>query len=227
MKNTFGEMFKVNRKTVGLGQGEDIPSDLKRKAVEAVVVANIIEPQAFQIGAIKIAILILESDSLGFSSSWFYNLNPEDIYEINKIMFEMKNYTHSKNGVKNIDPDSTRSEDSMIDLFKSYAWRGNEILVSIEHHVGHILSNEEIKEILYWIHKKRMTMSKENAEYRKLLVERKRGSAMVMLIKIYKELLEEFKISDQYFKLIENMNWINRKGLDFSLQKLFLGTFSN
>ena len=150
MSKKFEKLFKISRETVGPKEGEKIPSGLKRNAVEAMFLANVVEPQAFQLGAVKMANLILQSEKEGTSRHWMNWLAEEDVAELEKALFDLKNNTHAKHNV-NPDPKSVRSQDEMYKLFKNYVSEGNYILQVIEHNVGHIIDVDDIQDILQWV----------------------------------------------------------------------------
>lgn len=192
MSNNFEKMFSTNHETTGPTKKETIPLELKRSAVEAVATANIIEPLAFQLGAVKMANLILLSEQKGLSRHWMHWLDEEDTIELEETLFDMKNKVHAQHEI-NPDSKSVRPQDEMYKLFKTYANQGGEILGFIEHHLGHILDSYDIQEILQWINQHRSNMTEQNAKYRELLKSGDRFNAQRALRTMYKTLSDEFK----------------------------------
>lgn len=234
MSNKFEGLFSTNRETTGPTERETVPVELKRKAVEAVTVANIIEPLAFQLGAVKMADIILQSEQQGLSRNWMFWLNNEDTEELEEMIFNLKNKVHARHEV-NPDPKKIRAQEKMYDLFKSYGRKGRDILGFIEHHLGHSLDTTDIRDILGWIEQHRLNMSAENAEYRQTLKTGNRPQAQHMLKDMYKTLYKDFLQSDLYnekFSKIQNFytrsfnNDYHRGIFDAALQDLFFKALS-
>lgn len=237
MVNKFEKLFRVNRETTSPAEiGETIPIELKRRAVEAVVTANIAEPLSFQLGAVKMADIILESEQLGLSRYWMFSLSKEDVAEIEEIMFNFKNKVHAQHNITS-NPETVRVQEKMYDLFKSYGDRGDELLVSVEHHLGHILNTGDIRDMLQWIEKRRTKMSTESAEYREMQKAGERLKAQRMLMGMYKKLYTDFLQSDLHteksFKIKSFYSHMSGRGdfyvgeFNMALRSLFLGTFYN
>jgi len=236
MSNTFEGMFRSNHETTGSTKNEAISAEFKREAVEAVIVANIIEPLAFQLGAVKMANIILQSEQQGVSRNWMFWLNDKDIAEIEEKMFSFKNKVHSQHEVIS-NPKTIREQNKMYDLFKNYGHRGANILTSVEHHLGHILNASDIREILEWIEQRRSIMSAENTKYREMLKSGEISGAQRMLEDVYKTLYADFQKSNLYsekFSKIESFYSHMSVDSDFyrgifnhALHDLFLETFNN
>lgn len=234
MSNKFEGLFQTNHETTGPSEKEAIPVELKRSAVEAVAAANVIEPLAFQLGAVKMADLTLQSKQQGLSRYWMYWLDEKDIAELEETLFNMKNKVHAQHQI-NPDPKKVRSQEKMYELFKTYARQGSDILGFIEHHLGHILDAADIRNILGWIEQHRSNMSAESVEYREALKAGDHPRAQRMLQNMYKTLYSDFLQSDLYsekFSKIQNFyshmpanDDYHRRTFDAALRDLFLKTF--
>jgi ribosomal protein S20 len=232
MRNKFENMFKNQNETVGPVLGEEIPSTLKQEAVKVVALANIIEPLAFQLGAVKMANIILESEHQGFSRHWMHWLNEEDVTELEQTMFELKMKVHAQHGIITQNR-AERGQGKMYELFRSYAVRGSEIFGYLEHHLGHIITIDDITTILKWIDQQRSSLNEDSTRYRELLKTGAHEEAQKALRTMYECLYMDFqntelykekckKISDFYGQDKQNTKW--KEHFDTGLKPLFTGT---
>jgi len=234
MSNKFEGLFRTNHETTGPSEKETIPVELKRSAVEAVVAANIIEPQAFQLGAVKMADIILQSEQQGLSRHWMHWLDEKDVMELEKTLFNMKNKVHAQHQI-NPNPKKARPKERMYELFKAYALRGSDVLGFIEHHLGHSLDTTDVREILGWIDERRSSMTPQNSQYREILKMGDPLRAQRELEAMYKTLYTDFlqsslyqnkvsKIND-FYRNVTRDNDFNRKIFDAALRNFFFKTF--